>query len=156
DATRPISDTLARIETQMREFEAQRRQALGGVEANLATLSRETAAISQAMRAPNSRGRWGELTLRRVAELSGMSPYCDFTEQHTQDGKRPDMIVRLPGGRVLPVDAKAPLSGFLDAQAATDEPQRRACFERHAQHLARHVATLASREYWMQFDSAPE
>src|SRR5262249_45047239 len=77
-------------------------------------------------------------------------------EQHTQDGKRPDMIVRLPGGRVLPVDAKAPLSGFLDAEAATDEQQRRACFERHAQHLARHVATLASREYWMQFDSAPE
>src|SRR5207302_7140162 len=109
DAARPVSDTLARIETQMREFEAQRRQMLGGLEANLASLSRETGAISQAMRAPNARGRWGELTLRRVAELSGMSPYCDFTEQHTQDGKRPDMIVRLPGGRALPVDAKAPL-----------------------------------------------
>ena len=156
ESTRPVADTLVRIEAQMHELEAQRRQMLGGLEANIGGLAKETAAISQALRSPNARGRWGELTLRRVAELSGMSPYCDFTEQATSNGKRPDMLVRLPGGRTLPVDAKAPLGAYLDAQAAPDEAQKLAALDRHAQQLWRHVTTLASREYWAQFDAAPE
>ena len=112
-----FNDGLARIEaqlrdyeTQLRGYEAQRQHALGGLENQLSSLSRETVALSQALRAPNSRGRWGELTLRRVAELAGMAPYCDFFEQEAGNGMRPDMIVRLPGKRTLAVDAKVPLS----------------------------------------------
>ena len=101
-ATRPIADTLQRIESQIRDFESQRQHMLGGLEHQLSSLSRETIALSQALRAPNTRGRWGELTLRRVAELAGMVPYCDFFEQETNDHQRPDMIVKLPGGRTSP------------------------------------------------------
>jgi DNA recombination protein RmuC len=156
DSALPLADTLSRIESQMREFEAQRQHAQGGLEAHLASLSKETVALSQALRGPHARGRWGELTLRRVAELAGMSPYCDFAEQHTQDRKRPDMIVKLPGGRTLAVDAKAPLSGYLEAEEATDAPARAAALDRHAQQLRRHATELAAREYWSQFDTAPE
>src|SRR5262245_17575230 len=113
----------------MRDFEAQRQHMLGGLENQLTTLSRETIALSQALRAPNARGRWGELTLRRVAELAGMVPYCDFFEQASADGLRPDMIVRLPGGRTLAVDAKVPLSGYLEAEAAPDEPTRKSALD---------------------------
>src|SRR5205823_7150764 len=114
-STRPIADTLARIETHMRDIEAQRQHMLGGLEHQLGALSRETVALSQALRAPNARGRWGELTLRRVAELAGMAPHCDFYEQETGSlegtaRQRPDMLVKLPGGRTLAVDAKVPLS----------------------------------------------
>src|SRR6266581_2061128 len=84
----PLADTLARIEAQMREFESARQHSLGGLEANLASLSRETVALGNALRSPNARGRWGELTLRRVAELSGMVPFCDFVEQVSDDGRR--------------------------------------------------------------------
>ena len=161
DAARPMADALARIESQMREIESQRQHALGGLEAHLATLSRETLALSQALRGPNARGRWGELTLRRVAELAGMAPYCDFFEQQTSDlqagdRKRPDMLVKLPGGRTLAVDAKAPLSAYLDAEEAPDPAARATALDRHAQQLWRHVMELSTREYWAQFDPAPE
>jgi len=156
EAARPISDALAHIESQMREIEAQRQHALGGLEAHLTTLSKETVALSQTLRGPNARGRWGELTLRRVAELAGMAPYCDFFEQQTEDRRRPDMLVKLPGGRTLAVDAKAPLSAYLDSEEAADPPSRAAALERHAQQLWRHVMDLSTREYWAQFDPAPE
>jgi DNA recombination protein RmuC len=161
EAARPMSDALARIESQMREIESHRQHSLGGLEAHLATLSKETVALSQALRGPNARGRWGELTLRRVAELAGMAPYCDFYEQQTPeqqagDRKRPDMLVKLPGGRTLAVDAKAPLSAYLDAEEAPDPATRAAALDRHAQQLWRHVLELSAREYWAQFDPAPE
>jgi len=152
----PLADTLQRIESQMREFEAQRQHMMGGLENQISSLSRETVSLSQALRAPNSRGRWGELTLRRVAELAGMVPYCDFYEQESGDRMRPDMLVRLPGGRTLAVDAKVPLSAYLDAEAATDDAGRRAALDRHAQQVMRHVAQLSGREYWTQFQPAPE
>ena len=161
DATRPVADALARIESQIREIESQRQHSLGGLEAHLAALSKDTLALSQALRGPNTRGRWGELTLRRVAELSGMAPYCDFIEQQTPEQqaggrKRPDMLVKLPGGRTLAVDAKAPLSAYLDAEEAADPAARAAALDRHAQQLWRHVMDLSTREYWAQFDPAPE
>src|SRR5579859_876055 len=134
----PVMETLARLETQIKDLEAQRQHAFGGLDHHLTSLSRETIALSQALRAPNSRGRWGELTLRRVAELSGMAPQCDFFEQNSSDGQRPDMIVKLPGGRTLAVDAKVPLSAFLDAEAALDDPSRRAALDRHSQQVMRH------------------
>jgi DNA recombination protein RmuC len=156
DNTRPITEALGRIETQMRDFEAQRQHMLGGLEHHLTSLSRETVALSQALRAPNSRGRWGELTLRRVAELAGMARYCDFFEQESSGGSRPDMIVRLPGARTLAVDAKVPLAAYLDAEAATDEASRRSALDRHAQQVSRHVNQLSTREYWLQLQPAPE
>jgi DNA recombination protein RmuC len=156
DSTRPIAETLARIETQIREVESQRQHMMGGLEHQLGALSRETVALSQAMRVPNARGRWGELTLRRVAELAGMAPQCDFFEQQTGEQQRPDMIVKLPGGRSLAVDAKVPLAAYLDAEACTDPAAREAALARHAQQLSRHVAQLSAREYWAQLQPAPE
>lgn len=157
DAAKPLADTLARIETQMRDFESQRQHAMGGVHEHLSSLSKDTVALSHALRGTNTRGRWGELTLKRVAELAGMAAHCDFFEQARDEaGKRPDMLVKLPGGRSLAVDAKAPLSGYLDAESAADAVARNAALDRHAQHLARHVNDLATREYWGQFDTAPE
>ncbi len=156
DPNQPIAEALLRIETQIRDFEAQRQHMFGGLEHHLTSLSRETVALSQALRAPNSRGRWGELTLRRVAELAGMAPYCDFFEQQSDNGTRPDMIVRLPGSRTLAVDAKVPLAAYLDAEAAMDDTTRRAALDRHAQQVSRHVNQLSTREYWLQLQPAPE
>jgi len=173
DAAQPVADALLRIESQIRDFEAQRQRMFGGLEHHLTSLSRETVALSQALRAPNSRGRWGELTLRRVAELAGMAAQCDFYEQESApaDGNsargaargdaaearlRPDMMVRLPGGRTLAVDAKVPLAAYLDAEAAIDEGVRMAALDRHAQAVSRHVNILSAREYWAQLQPAPE
>ena len=152
----PVMETLQRIEAQMKDLESQRQHALGGLDQQLTSLSRETVALSQALRAPNSRGRWGELTLRRVAELSGMAPQCDFYEQHSGDGQRPDMIVKLPGGRTLAVDAKVPFSAYLDAEAAVDDASRRAALDRHSQQVMRHVMQLGAREYWARLQPSPE
>jgi DNA recombination protein RmuC len=151
-----LADSLDRMQAQIHELEAQRERMLGSLDHQLSALSRETVALSQALRAPNSRGRWGELTLRRVAELSGMAPYCDFYEQVSNDGARPDMIVRLPGGRTLAVDAKVPLAAYLDAEAAIDDAARRTALDRHAQQVMRHVVTLSAREYWSRLQPAPE
>jgi DNA recombination protein RmuC len=156
DTTRPLADAIQRIETQMREFESHRQRELGGVEHQLSALSRETVALSHALRSPHARGRWGELTLRRVAELAGMAAHCDFFEQASGDSQRPDMIVTLPGGRTLAVDAKVPLAAYLDAEAATDDSSRKAALDRHAQAVLRHAMQLGGREYWSQFQPAPE
>jgi DNA recombination protein RmuC len=151
-----MAATLQRLELQLRDLESQRQHMQGGLDQQLTSLSRETVALSQALRAPNSRGRWGELTLRRVAELSGMAAQCDFFEQHSADGQRPDMIVKLPGGRTLAVDAKVPLSAYLDAEAVLDEPARRAALDRHAQQVMRHIMQLSAREYWARLQPSPE
>jgi DNA recombination protein RmuC len=170
DPAQPVAEALARIEVQIQDFgaqihdfEAQRQHMFGGLEHHLTSLSRETVVLSQALRAPNSRGRWGELTLRRVAELAGMVAQCDFFEQESairsdsSDGRlRPDMIVRLPGGRTLAVDAKVPLAAYLDAEAAQDDATRQAAMDRHAQAVSRHVNALSAREYWAQLQPAPE
>jgi len=152
----PVADSLVRIESQIRDLESQRQRMIGGLENQLANLSRETVALSQALRAPHSRGRWGELTLRRVAELAGMVAYCDFFEQESGEGMRPDMIVRLPGARTLAVDAKVPLAAYLDAESAQDDAARRAALERHAQQVMRHANQLSAREYWQKLQPAPE
>ncbi len=152
----PHAPLFERLESQLRELESQRLRMQGSLESQLSTLSRETVALSQALRAPHTRGRWGELTLHRVAELAGMVPYCDFFEQQSGDGMRPDMIVRLPGARTLAVDAKVPLAAYLDAQSANDDAARRAALERHAQQLMRHANQLSSREYWQKLQPAPE
>jgi DNA recombination protein RmuC len=157
---RPLADSLGRLETQVRELERARENAFGSLGEQLQTLARETTTLSTALRSPQARGRWGEVTLKRVAELAGMVENCDFLEQATRerDGSRirPDMIVRLPGGRVLIVDAKVPLTAYLDAAGASDEPTRKAALDRHSQQVAEHVRQLSSKQYWSQFQPAPE
>ncbi len=157
---RPLSDSLGRLETQVRELERAREKAYGSLGEQLQTLARETTTLSTALRSPQARGRWGEITLKRVAELAGMVQNCDFQEQQTREGDgariRPDMVVRLPGGRSLIVDAKVPLTAYLDAASAIDEPSRRSALQRHSQQVAEHVRQLSSKQYWSQFQPAPE
>lgn len=157
---RPLSDSLGRLEIHVRELERAREKAYGSLGEQLQSLSRETTILSTALRSPQARGRWGEVTLRRVAELAGMVKNCDFVEQSTQTGDgvriRPDMIVRLPNDRCLVVDAKVPLTAYLDAAACADEPSRRAALQRHSQQVGEHVRQLAGKQYWSQFQPAPE
>ena len=113
-----------------------------------------------ALRTPHVRGRWGELTLHRVVELAGLAQHCDFVEQVTVDGSngrvRPDMVVRLPAGREIVVDAKVPLSAYLDALAAPSDEERAAGMTRHAQQVRQHMSALASRAYWDEFAKAAD
>ena len=156
----PLADSLGRLESHVRELERAREKAFGSLGEQVQTLARETATLSTALRSPQTRGRWGEVTLRRVAELAGMVHNCDFQEQETRESDgvriRPDMIVRLPGGRSLVVDAKVPLTAYLDAAGAADEASRRAALQRHGQQVSEHVRQLASKQYWNQFQPAPE
>ena len=156
----PLADSLGRLEIHVRELERAREKAYGSLGEQVQTLARETATLSTALRSPQTRGRWGEVTLRRVAELAGMVHNCDFQEQETREGDgvriRPDMIVRLPGGRSLIVDAKVPLTAYLDAAGAQDEVSRKAALVRHGQQVSEHVRQLSSKQYWSQFQPAPE
>lgn len=123
-------------------------------------LRKETANLVRALRAPHARGRWGELQLKRVVEMAGMLDHCDFYEQESADGEdgklRPDLIVRLPGGKQLVVDAKAPLAAYLDAIDAEDDDTRRRKLADHARHVREHIAKLSRKSYWEQFQPAPD
>jgi DNA recombination protein RmuC len=156
----PLADSLGRLEVHVRELERAREKAYGSLGEQVQSLARETATLSTALRSPQTRGRWGEVTLRRVAELAGMVLNCDFQEQETREGDgvriRPDMIVRLPGGRSLVVDAKVPLTAYLDAMGAPDPQSRKAALQRHGQQVSEHVRQLSSKQYWSQFQPAPE
>ncbi len=157
----PIGETLGRLDLQVRELDKERARTLAGLDRQLQQLMSETGTLLGALRSPQARGRWGEITLRRVAELAGMVAQCDFTEQATFDTDsgarlRPDMIVHLPGGRSLAVDSKAPLSSYLEALEAPGEKQRRELFARHAQQVAGHVDRLGAKQYWSQLQPAPE
>ena len=154
----PLATTLGRLESQVRELELERQRMFGTLREQLQSLARETVSLANALRAPQIRGRWGEVTLRRVVELAGMVKHCDFVEQETlADGRlRPDMLVRLPGERTLAVDAKAPLTAYMEAASATDDSRRREALMRHGQQVLAHVNQLSSKQYWSQFQPAPE
>ncbi len=164
---RPIRDALARTETQIHELEKARREAYGGITAQLEAmgasqqaLQAETRNLVSALRRPEVRGQWGEITLRRLVELAGMVEHCDFVEQsqqNTPDGPiRPDLIVSMPNQRQLVVDVKTPLDAYLDATQATDDASRRSALERHAAKVAERVRELSSKAYWSQFEDSPE
>jgi DNA recombination protein RmuC len=164
---RPLQDQLRRYETQIREVEQTRQRDYGGLEQHLKLmaesqqrLQQETGNLVRALRAPAVRGRWGEITLRRVAELAGMAAQCDFVEQpvlsHDRGVSRPDMVVRLPGGRQIVVDAKTVLSAYLDAYECPDETQRFTHLIRHAGQVRSRIDELGLKAYWNQFAPAPE
>ncbi|MBE0425360.1 MAG: DNA recombination protein RmuC [Nitrospirae bacterium] len=164
---KPLHEMLKRYEEQIRSIEESRHKAYGSLEEQLRALAstheslqRETTNLVTALKRPQVRGRWGEMQLRRVAELSGMSVHCDFTEQQSMDTEkgriRPDMIVHLPMGREIVVDSKVSLESYLDAVSAQTEDERKAKMERHAQQVRAHMNKLASKEYWSQFRQSPE
>ncbi|MGH9377196.1 MAG: DNA recombination protein RmuC [Terriglobia bacterium] len=164
----PLKETLDRYQEQIQQMEKDREKAYGGLEAHLQNLSsinqqlqKETGSLANALKGgPQVRGRWGEMTLRRSAELAGMAEHCDFTEQEsfvTETGRlRPDMVVNLPSGRRIAVDAKAPLEAFLQAASATNDAERATFLARHGQLVRDHMNHLASKSYWDQFEQNPE
>ncbi|HLI36197.1 MAG TPA: DNA recombination protein RmuC [Streptosporangiaceae bacterium] len=163
----PLKETLARVEAQLRESDSARRASHAALaeQVSLARRSAEelraqTQALVTALRRPEARGRWGELQLRRVVELAGMSARCDFDEQvgvATDDGaQRPDMVVRLAGGKNIVVDSKVPLAAYLEAVEAADSAVRDARLDAHARHLRAHVDKLAAKAYWAALSPSPE
>jgi DNA recombination protein RmuC len=164
---KPIRDTLTQVDQKLGESEKGRIQSstvistlLRDIHQQQERMRAETQNLVRALRTPSVRGRWGEMQLRRVVELAGMLDHCDFDEQPTLIGdlgrQRPDLIVKLPGGRTIVVDAKVPLEAYLDAQDAPEEPVRAQRMADHARQVREHIAKLGSKSYWEQVQPSPE
>ncbi len=164
---KPVKETLQKYENQIREIESARQGAYSGLKVYLddlkttqERLQKETTALVSALKTPQVRGRWGEITLRRVVEVAGMSRYCDFIEQpsvETEEGrKRPDLIVKLPGDRTVIVDAKVPLKAYMEAIETADDEKRKILLMQHAQAVRNHAKQLSSKAYWNQFKPTPD
>jgi DNA recombination protein RmuC len=161
----PMRETLARVEQQLRDSDmartrshAELAQQVEFTRRGAEQLREQTAALVSALRRPEARGRWGELQLRRVVELAGMASHCDFDEQVVLDGgqQRPDMVVRLAGGKNVVVDSKVSLAAYLEAAATADAGDQDARLKAHARHLRSHVDSLGSKAYWTGLPSTPE
>jgi DNA recombination protein RmuC len=163
----PLKEQLGRVDQQLLRLDQERRESRGRLENQIRTLAEtgerlrtETGALVTALRKPNTRGQWGQMQLRNVVEMAGMMRHCDFVEQSQLTGDssvlRPDLIVNMPGGKQVVVDAKAPLQGVLDAYEARDEHERDQHLQAHARLLRKHVKGLADKAYWDQLDAAPD
>jgi DNA recombination protein RmuC len=156
----PIADTLKNVNLRLTEAERERVAAYARLTEQVAALGTTTSTLSRALRTPAVRGRWGEMQLRRVVEISGMLERCDFDEQPSLAGDtgrlRPDLIVHLPGGKQIVVDAKAPLEAFLDAQEATSDDTRTSRLQAHARQVREHMNKLGSKAYWEPLGDSPE
>lgn len=158
-----VSEIIKPLREQLQNLEASRIGAYAELSNQVRSLTeqsellkRETVTLSRALKSSNVRGTWGELQLRRVVELAGMLPYCDFVEQQHTDAGRPDMIIRLPGDVQIVVDAKAPLNAYLEALEATGDARKSALLILHAKQVRDHVKRLSEKAYWQQFDRSPE
>jgi DNA recombination protein RmuC len=152
----PIGDSLARVDVKLEALERDRVRSQGALGEQLRALSTETSGLRTALHSPTARGRWGELQLRRVCEVAGMAEHCDFVQQAHADGARPDLLVALPGGKQVVVDAKTPLQAYLAAHEAQSEPERAAHLAAFGRHVRGHVSALSAKAYWSRFESAPE
>lgn len=164
---KPVQESLARLDTDMRQIEKERKGDQESLKAqvkmlieNEKQLKQETSNLVKALRTPLARGRWGEIQLRRVVELAGMVNQCDFFQQQQEMGEegrlRPDLIVRLPGGRQVIIDSKVPLEAFLEAIHEGDEAVRLQRFKDHARQVKSHVMQLGKKSYWERFQPTPE
>lgn len=164
---KPVEEKLEAVNKVLREMEKERAQAYGGLNRQLVEVTEtqqrlhaETANLVTALRAPHVRGRWGEVQLKRVCEMANMIEYCDFVSQESvqSDGGllRPDVVVKLPGGKDVVIDAKTPLSAYLDAVEAKDDAEREAHLDNYARHVKTHIDQLSTKAYSAQFDSSPE
>lgn len=167
EALKPLDEKLGQMHVHNQELEKARlaayeglKQHLGGLVEAQQQLKQETSQLKLALRRPEGRGRWGEVQLRRVLEMAGMLPHCDFVEQSTETGEegrlRPDVIVQIPEGRRLVIDCKTPLDGFLDIAETEDEDARLQLVARHARKMREHVKSLGTKAYWQQFASSPD
>jgi DNA recombination protein RmuC len=164
---KPVAESLKQVEDHVRQLEKSRAEAYGSLTSQVASLletqkalQSETGNLVKALREPQARGRWGELQLRRCLELAGMLDYCDFREQVSvaseERMQRPDVVVKLPGGKNIVIDAKVPLAAYLEALAAPDDAARNARLIDHARQVRHHIDTLSAKSYWNQFEPTPE
>jgi DNA recombination protein RmuC len=167
DLVAPVRDSLSKVDAQIQQVEKERIDAYAALREQVDSLTTahkdlrsETGNLVRALRTPNVRGRWGEIQLRRVVEIAGMLSYCDFAEQETitsESGRlRPDLVVKLPGGKSVVIDAKTPLQAFLEAFETNDEETRRASLAAHARQVRDHMKILSGKNYWEQFEATPE
>lgn len=167
DIVRPVRESLEKVDIKLHELETARAGAYAGLAEQVRALLEsqvqlraETSRLATALRAPGVRGRWGEIQLKRVVEMAGMLEHCDFYSQPVANGEdgrlRPDLLVRLPGGKNVVVDAKTPLEAYLEATESADGETRQARLQDHARQVRAHIAALARKQYWEQFDPAPE
>lgn len=160
---KPVKESLTKLDEGLNKLEKERKGDHVSLKTHLQALleakerlTKETGNLVQALRTPAARGRWGEIQLRRVVEIAGMVNQCDFYEQQSQDDRRPDLIVKLPGGRQVIVDAKVPLEAYLDGIQATQDEVREAKFKDHARFVRTHIGALSKKSYFEHFSPTPE
>ncbi|HEX2426300.1 MAG TPA: DNA recombination protein RmuC [Gaiellaceae bacterium] len=157
---RPLKDSLVRMDEQLQSVERIRQEAFGSLKTEVMTLAERAGSLTNALRTPHVRGRWGEAQLRNVVEFAGMVEHCDYVTQataSTDDGTlRPDLVVRIPGGKHVVVDAKAPLTAYLDAFETSDEKEREQLLANHARQVREHITKLSAKGYWRRFEPSPD
>lgn len=167
DIVAPVKESLDKVDAKIHELEISRAGAYEGLKQQVMTLAEtqqmlraETSNLVKALRSPNARGRWGEIQLKRVVEMAGMVEHCDFCEQESvtmEEGRlRPDLTVKLPGGRTIVVDSKVPLDSYLDSIEAVDDEARKLKLIDHARQLRNHITALSRKSYWEMFQPSPE